>query len=258
MPNTSRQPVLHLVTCGTKPASDLEPFIKTCQELGWDIHVIATPSAARVIDKAYLAELTGHPVHEDDQPEPLYPLPPACALAVAPATFNTINKWAYGHNDNLALRLLNEATGLCLPIVVVPIPDAALARHPAFTESVARLRRWGVSVVFDPTLDHQPDHAVNPFIWQAAERVVAEWTRFTRLPATDPCEPTDPPEAADPYEPMNSYEPVDSYGTATESYEVGHPGDDIAIPYEDGEPVPAYAEPPGRHAEQLYHYSSTR
>jgi flavoprotein len=34
---------------------------------------------------------------------------------VAPATFNTINKWAQGISDTLALGLLNEATGLGLP-----------------------------------------------------------------------------------------------------------------------------------------------
>src|SRR5215510_10655650 len=58
-------------------------------------------------------------------------LPPATAFAAAPATFNTINKWAAGISDTLALGLLNEAIGLGLPIVAVPWPNAALARHPA-------------------------------------------------------------------------------------------------------------------------------
>jgi Flavoprotein len=33
------------------------------------------------------------------------------AIIVAPATFNTINKWAVGISDTLALGLLTEAIG---------------------------------------------------------------------------------------------------------------------------------------------------
>ena len=75
---------------------------------------------------------------------------PPDAFVVAPATFNTINKWALGISDTLALGLLNEAVGLGLPIVAVPWPNPALARHPAFGRSVAVLREWGVRVILDP------------------------------------------------------------------------------------------------------------
>ena len=81
--------------------------------------------------------------------------PAASAFAAAPATFNTINKWAAGISDTLALGLLNEATGQGLPIVTVPWPNAALARHPAFGRSVATLRGCGITVIFDPA--HLPD-----------------------------------------------------------------------------------------------------
>ncbi|HEX5541830.1 MAG TPA: flavoprotein [Micromonospora sp.] len=187
MPESARQPVLHLIVSGAQPATDLEPFIKNCQEVGWDIHIIATPAAMKLIDKDALTQVTGNMVHEDEQPQPLHPLPPANALAVAPADFDTINKWAYGNNDNLALRILNEAIGLSLPIVVVPIPDPALARHPALVESLGRLRRWGVTVVFNsalytPLTADPGEEPVDPFPWQAAEQVIAEWTRFARVP----------------------------------------------------------------------------
>jgi hypothetical protein len=57
--------------------------------------------------------------------------------------------------DTLALGLLNEATGACLPIVTVPWPNAALARHPAFGRSISTLRECGVRVIFDA--GHLPD-----------------------------------------------------------------------------------------------------
>jgi hypothetical protein len=52
-------------------------------------------------------------------------------------------------SDTLALGLLNEAIGLGIPIVAVPVPNVALAKHPAFQESIERLRSWGVRLIFD-------------------------------------------------------------------------------------------------------------
>jgi phosphopantothenoylcysteine synthetase/decarboxylase len=113
--------------------------------------VIATPDGARFIDAGELTALTGHPVrvHYKDPDEPDV-LSPADAMIFAPATFDTINKLAHGISGTLALGLVNEAAGPGLPIVAVPWPNAALARHPAFQRSVAELRQWEVTVIFDP------------------------------------------------------------------------------------------------------------
>jgi phosphopantothenoylcysteine synthetase/decarboxylase len=131
------------------------------------------------MDTGTLAELTGHPVrHDYKQPDEPDVLPPADAMVVAPATFNTINKWAHGTSDTLALGLLNEAIGLGLPIVAVPTPNEALAKHPAFTESVTRLRSWGVTVLFDPVTNALSSPSLDPqpgglFPWRTLAMRVA-------------------------------------------------------------------------------------
>ena len=145
------KPVLYIVACGGRPAGDLPSFIPKMIAQGWEVCVIATPSAVKFMDVPTINELTGHVVRYDyKQPDEADALPPADAIAVAPATFNTINKWAYGSSDTLALGILNEAIGLDLPMVAVPVPNVALARHPAFQESVERLRAWHVRLIFDP------------------------------------------------------------------------------------------------------------
>jgi Flavoprotein len=68
----------------------------------------------------------------------------------APATFNTINKWAAGISDTLALGLVTEAIGKRLPVVAVPFINAAQAEHPAFQASVDRLRAAGVQLLYGP------------------------------------------------------------------------------------------------------------
>jgi hypothetical protein len=166
------QPVLYIVACGGRPAGDLAPFVETCRADGWDVCVIATPSALKFMDREGLTELTGRPVRYDyKQPDEPDVLPAADAMVVAPATFNTINKWAYGISDTLALGLLNEAIGLGIPIIALPNPNVALAKHPAFRDSVIRLRSWGVDVLFDPELyplptPHMGLRSSDIFPWQ--------------------------------------------------------------------------------------------
>lgn len=173
MVSQRRNPVLYVIACGGRPAGDLAPFVAQCQTAGWDTCVIATPSAVKFMDTDTLAELTGHIVrHDYKQPDEPDVLPQPDVMVVAPATFNTINKWACGCSDTLALGLLNEAIGLGLPVIAVPTPSTALAKHPAFQDSVARLRSWGVTVLFNPEVYPLPTPNMGPgaaelFPWQA-------------------------------------------------------------------------------------------
>jgi len=151
MPDAGKQPVLYVVACGGRPSGHMAEFVSFAQAQGWDVCVIATPDGTKFLDVTRLADQTGHPVRSQyKQPDEPDVLPPADAFVVAPATFNTINKWAQGISDTLALGLLNEATGMGLPIVAVPWPNAALLRHPAFQRSIADLTAWGVRIILDP------------------------------------------------------------------------------------------------------------
>ena len=168
MPAAEPQPVLYVIACGAFPARQLAPFATVAQRHGWDVCVIATPDGMKFLDEPRLAELTGHPVRSQyKQPDEPDVLPPADAFVVAPATFSTINRWALGISDTLALGLLNEAVGLGLPMAAVPWPNAALARHPAFQRSIAALREWGIRVIFDPA--RLPDAAPGPAVFPWAD-----------------------------------------------------------------------------------------
>ena len=151
--------VLYIVVCAAPPARREEVLVRGPQGEGWDACVIATPSALRFIDGARLEELTGHAVRSEykdpDQPDVL---PPPDVMIVAPATFNTINKWAAGISDTLALGLLTEAIGKGVPLVALPFLNVAQARHPAFQRSVEVLTQAGVRVLLGPDVYplHEP------------------------------------------------------------------------------------------------------
>jgi phosphopantothenoylcysteine synthetase/decarboxylase len=165
--------VLYIIVCGGRPAGDLAPYVEQMRADGWDTCVIATPSARKFMRADRLAEVSGHVVRSEfKQPDEQDVLPPPAAVIVAPATFNTINKWSAGISDTVALGLLNEAVGLGIPIVAVPFPSIALARHPAFGTSIETLRSWGVRVIFDPERHPLPTPNMGPpalelFPWSA-------------------------------------------------------------------------------------------
>lgn len=142
--------VLYAVICGAGPAKRVTEFVKLAQARGWDVHCIATPSAVEhFLDMPALEALSGHQVRTTYRAPGDESFPPADAVVVAPATYNTINKWAAGISDTYALNMLAELTGLRIPIAVLPFVNTALAANPIFTRSVDALRESGVRVLYD-------------------------------------------------------------------------------------------------------------
>jgi hypothetical protein len=151
--------VLYIVAGGAQPVARISVLIDAALARGWDPCLITTPTVAAWMagELPGLAARTGHPVRSEyKQPGEPDVLPPADAMAVVPATFNLINKWAAGISDTLALGLMNEAIGLGIPIAAAPYLNAPLARHPAISASIATLRGAGVTIVDLPT-DLDPD-----------------------------------------------------------------------------------------------------
>ncbi len=145
----TRAGVLYVVVCAAPPARDAVVLVDLAREAGWDPCAIVTPAARAFVDLAALEARSGHPVRTEwKRPGTPDVLPPADAMIVAPATFNTVNKWAAGISDTLALGLLCEAIGKGLGLVALPFLNDAQASHPAFGRSLAALRGMGVRVIY--------------------------------------------------------------------------------------------------------------
>ncbi|MEU8825972.1 flavoprotein [Streptomyces sp. NPDC048636] len=150
-----KRPFLYVVVCAAGIADDIGRLITVAHEKDCDVGVIATPQGLGFIDTRAVEAQTGYPIRSAwRSPGDPRPLPPPDAIAVAPATFNTINKWAAGISDTLALGILNEAYGLGVPTAVLPYLNAAQAAHPAYQQSLERLR--GMGVLFGDYEPHRP------------------------------------------------------------------------------------------------------
>ena len=147
---TSGHRVLTIVACGAGPAAALSTCVKLAQDRGWTVQVTATPAALGFFDTAAIEDQTGSPVRsryaKPGAPRSRIP----DAILVAPATYNTINKWAQGISDTYALGILAEATGLGVPTVVLPFVNTALAGRAPFRRSVESLRAEGVQILLGP------------------------------------------------------------------------------------------------------------
>ena len=188
--------MLYVIACGAPPAREVGRLVSLAQGRGWNVCVLTTPSGRRFADVAGLERLTGHPVRSEykDPGEPDV-LPTPDAVIVAPATVNTVNKWAAGICDTLALGILVEAIGKGLPLVALPFSNRAHAAHPAFAENVAKLRSWGVRVLFGPDVYplHDPGTGssyLHLFAWAKTIEAVEDGIRDGEGDA-DPARPAD-------------------------------------------------------------------
>jgi phosphopantothenoylcysteine decarboxylase len=183
MEDQSTPGVLYLLVCGSSVARDIGVLVDLALRDGWEVCVVTTPDGRKFVDAGALAAQTGHPVRTGyKNPGDADVLPPADAIIVAPATVNTINKWAAGIADCLVLGLLIEGYGLGLPIVAVPYTNAVMAAHPMLHENMAKLRSWGVQVLFgdDVVPLHRPgagDRHRGSFPWRLAlDTLQSRWS----------------------------------------------------------------------------------
>ncbi|MEU7900481.1 flavoprotein [Nonomuraea sp. NPDC049152] len=142
--------VLYIIVCAAGPAGDVSRLVALAQDEGWTVQIIATPPALDFIDAPKLEQQTGRPVRSQYRKPSEPKSPRADAIIVAPATYNTINKFAQGIADTYALGLLSEAPGLGIPVVIVPFVNSVLASRAPFLRSVEDLRTEGVRVLFGP------------------------------------------------------------------------------------------------------------
>lgn len=167
---TSR--TLYLFGSAAPPVFDVAQVITDAQTKGWDVRLGLTPTAARWLNPQLteLERLTGGPVRSEYKlPGEPDVWPPADAILVAPATFNTINEWALGLTSKFVVGVVAEGIGKGIPIVTMPCVNSAYVRHNQFDRSVAELRDMGVTVLYGEAGFKPHDSGEkNPYPWPAA------------------------------------------------------------------------------------------
>jgi phosphopantothenoylcysteine synthetase/decarboxylase len=175
--------VLTVVVCGAGVAAKIDTFVKMAIDRGWTVQVVATPAALAFFDADAIEALTGGPVRSEYSApgSPRSRIPDA--IAVAPATYDTINKWATGISDNYATGILAEQTSLGIPVVVLPFVNSLLADRAPFRRNVESLCAEGVRILLGPGgIEPHPPHTggslIDSYPWHLAlDELEASLTR---------------------------------------------------------------------------------
>ncbi len=123
-----------LVVTAAPLARKLDRILRTLTSADWRVTVCPTEAARDWIPNVPDDRVLSQRIRPD-------------AVICCPATFNTLNKWAAGINDSLALGVLNDAIGLGTPILAVPMAAERLTAHPAWGATLTFLRRARVDVM---------------------------------------------------------------------------------------------------------------
>jgi phosphopantothenoylcysteine decarboxylase/phosphopantothenate--cysteine ligase len=118
---------------------------------GFEVQVVATAAALKFVGKATFEAITGKQVFTDSFEEGkmmshIHLVRWADMVVIAPASANTINKFASGIADNLVTSLF-LAHDLKKPYLVVPAMNTSMLLHPATQKSIRTLKEWGIQVM---------------------------------------------------------------------------------------------------------------
>jgi phosphopantothenoylcysteine decarboxylase / phosphopantothenate---cysteine ligase len=144
-------PVVVLGVTGCIGAYKACEVLRELQKQGVDVHVVMTAAATRFVSPMTFEALSRHPVFHDQfslgengEIRHISLADDAELLLVAPATANSLGKFAHGIADD-ALSTLYLATRA--PVLVAPAMNVNMFDHPAVQQNLATLRTRGVGVI---------------------------------------------------------------------------------------------------------------
>jgi len=144
-------PTVVLGVTGCIGAYKAAEVLRELQRRDVDVHVVMTANATRFVGAMTFEALSRHPVFVDqfalgDEGDIRHVslADAADLLLVAPATANTIGKFARGIADD-ALSTLYTATKA--PTMMAPAMNVNMFSHPAVVENMEILRRRGVTII---------------------------------------------------------------------------------------------------------------
>ncbi len=126
-------------------------WIRSLRREGAEITAVLTDSATEFVTPLTFAALTGKPVYrkmfsgQNEERIPHISLARGCDLIlVAPATAQTISRFAHGMADDLlaAIVMATEAK-----VVICPAMNSRMYLHPATQENIGKLKEYGYLVV---------------------------------------------------------------------------------------------------------------
>jgi phosphopantothenoylcysteine decarboxylase / phosphopantothenate---cysteine ligase len=165
-----------LGVCGGIAAYKAVEVLRGLQKAGCNVKVAMTKRACEFVQPLTFRALSGHHVVVDDyapdNPDPIAHITFSQTidlLIVAPATANTIAKFANGVADDFLSSTYLACTA---PVLIAPAMNTTMLEHPATQRNLERLRADGVHFVA-PDAGEMACGTIGPGRLSEPERIVA-------------------------------------------------------------------------------------
>lgn len=135
-----------LFVTGAGSCRVIPTLIRGLLDDGACVYCVLTPNVAQVTDPASLVDIPGVNWIDDYGRPPLDQYPFGIQV-VAPCTFNTLNKIAFGIADNLVTAMVGDALGAGCPILIAPGMNQGQWANPRVGLSISQLEQWGCQFV---------------------------------------------------------------------------------------------------------------
>ncbi len=175
-PASSAYPNIALGVCGGIAAYKAVEVLRGLQKAGCNVHVAMTKRACEFVTPLTFRALSGHHVVVDDyapdNPDPIAHITfsqTVDLLIVAPATANTIAKFANGIADDFLSSTYLACTA---PVLIAPAMNTTMLEHPATQRNLERLRADGVHFV-EPDAGEMACGTIGPGRLSEPARIVA-------------------------------------------------------------------------------------
>lgn len=177
-----RGKTITLGVCGGIAAYKSAELVRLLTKQGCAVQVVMTPSATQFIQALTFQALSGRPVHVSQWPEgdgagrgmPHIDLSrSADCLLIAPATANSIAKYANGIAENL---LDNLVLARNCPLLIAPAMNVEMWNNPATQRNLRQLRQDGVHIA-GPASGEQACGEIGSGRMLEAEEIVYELAR---------------------------------------------------------------------------------
>lgn len=171
----SREVNVALGVCGGIAAYKAVEVLRGLQRAGCTVRVAMTPRACEFIQPLTFKALTNsHVIVDDyaaDNPDPIAHITFSQSvnlLVVAPATANTIAKFANGVADDF---LTSTYLACSAPVLIAPAMNTTMWNHPATQRNLQKLRDDGV-VIIEPDAGEMACGTIGPGRLSDPERIV--------------------------------------------------------------------------------------
>lgn len=172
-----------LGVCGGIAAYKAAILVRSLIKEGAEVQVIMTPDAVAFVTPLTFSTLSGRPVFIEyfdatsgEWNNHVHLALWADAILVAPATANTLAKFAHGLCDNLLAAVYLSAT---CPVILAPAMDLDMWKHPSTQANISKLESYGNTII-SPGEGELASGLVGQGRLREPEEIVAFMTDFWR------------------------------------------------------------------------------